>query len=1028
MEEKLFCSKHAYNITEYYCAECNEFICPYCALSNNHINHINKIKTIEDIIKQKIENIDDNKNISLYKTIEIFQFIINYNSLYNSFNYSIILSLIKEQFDGYIGKIIELKMEILNLFSKEIEIISSIHKKTKKSILETQQKLLLKINDNNNKKEYLEKLNLCSEKIRLNKNQNEVMKYLEEYQSLINNCFESNDDLNEKYNYYLSYKYLNDISLNFKDKFFNNLIQPYFKNSLNQLEGLINKLKDEEKLENEKIKSELNKLNKVNKVNNQLNNNKDDIYLNDKKEVIQNELKDGTKNKMNNNINIQINKQSDNQMDKIKMLEKNQMKKKEENILKKNNEVKTYQKNVKEIKKEGNIESENLKEENLLKEKNKENKQEIKNDVIIKNENSKEENGNKKEVINNLIEEEKKEKEINDQEEIKKQLENKSNILNNLKNNNSNIGFEPPEIEGGKMTEEELNNLKENEEEQFLKKAPDSKELANLSNLENEEVQIVEKLLNDLDEDRLDIQYYEGIKFLEDEKGELNDNAYLEDEEKKDKINENEQNDIKENEKINEDQNKINNIEEKKEEKIEEKKEDNLKKSKKKNTDLNALFGVDVSKKINNQKNGKKEETNEKKPSLNLETWVNIDTVKEETPKKDNKNEDKRTKRNTVSKKPSDFKNIFGVSTNDANKINENKKEEKQKEKDTIKEISNQNEEVDEEEKEIVYEEPKIPAPKNKDSLQKFNKIYELISKEGKSDKKFIELFNSLTWEEKNYIEIIGLKQSDSKVYVYNQLSDKIDCLDIKIKFPSLQSFVNVPPYVYFCGGKIDNKPITLIRRLRKINNKFKIEEMGNMKEARSHHTTIYIKSLNSIIFISGTKTKTCEKLNLINKKVENFPSLNIGRERCGACLTNNEDLYIFFGFDKSKQKFESTIEKINIINQKKWSVLSIKGDKKLLKRYSMACIPFNFTNKQGIIIVGGVGNLRNDLEDTIFIELDTNNVKKFNVMPFGSSFTNPIFLPLTLGTQPRYIYNITNENEIISFNLESCQFSGLEQ
>ena len=181
------------------------------------------------------------------------------------------------------------------------------------------------------------------------------------------------------------------------------------------------------------------------------------------------------------------------------------------------------------------------------------------------------------------------------------------------------------------------------------------------------------------------------------------------------------------------------------------------------------------------------------------------------------------------------------------------------------------------------------------------------------------------------------------------------------------------------------------------------------------------------MIFISGTKTKTCEKLNLINNNIESFPSLKIGREKCGACLTNNEDLYVFFGFDKNKQKFENTIEKINMINPKSWTTLNIKGDQNLLKRYSMACIPFNFTNKQGIIVLGGVGTLRNDLEDAIFIELDTNNVKKFNILPFGSSFTNPNFLPLTLGAQPRFIYNVTNENEIISFNLETCQLSAIE-
>ena len=983
MDKKIFCKMHLNNYAEFYCEECNEIICSYCGLTNGfHINHINKIKIIEDIIKQKIKNVENIDNSSMNKNIELFQFIINFNSLYNQSNNNI-LSLINEQFDEYIGKIIELKIKIINLFSKEFEIISKTFQNTKKSVLDIQKKLLIKINENNheNKNQYLEKLNLCLEKIRLNENQNEVIKFLEEYQNLINECFENDDDLNKKYNLYLSYKYINDISLHFKDNFFNKLIEPYFKKSLNQLEDIFNNINEEEKKEYEKIKSKLNQL------NTEIINKKEDNKKIAEKKTIKNEIKE------NNNItNIKDKKQNNNIMEKIKMLEENRMKSKEDNIKKENV-------------KEGKI---NEKKENK-----------IENVSNIKEENIKVKKEDQKEIINNkniIVEKEKK--------EIKRKLENKIIFQNNEKNINLNKEFDPPKIEGGKMTEEELKNIKEDEEDHFLRKASDLEEKNFISNLENTEVEIVEKILNDLDEDRLDIQYYEGVKFPKDEIGELNDNAYLEDEEKKDKINVKEE----EKEKEDEEKNKINNVQEKKEEK-KEKKEEN-KNDNKKNNDLNALFGVNINKKEkNNQQNENKEAENIKKnPSLNLDTWVNIDSIPIEGNKNSekDKNTDKKSKRKTTTKNPSNFKNLFGVNINEVSKKKEKKdkkKEEEQIEKKGIKELENQKENK----KEIIYEEPKIPAPKNKESLEKFKQIYDILSKEGKKDKKFFDLFNSLTWEEKNYIEIIGLKQSDSKVFVYNQILNKIEDFEVDIKFPSLQSYVNVPPYVYFSGGKIDNKPIKLIRRLRKLNNQFKIEEMGGLKEARSHHTTIYIKSLNSLIFISGSKTKTCEKLNLLNNTIENFPSINVGREKCGACLTNNEDLYIFFGFDKSKQKFESTIEKINIINQKSWSVLPVNGDHNLLKRYSMACIPLNFTNKQGIMVIGGVGNLRNDLEDSIFIELDTNNVKKFIFLPFGSSFTNPNFLPLTLGTHTRYIYNISNENEIVCFNLESCKFKGIE-
>ena len=1065
--DNFFCNSHLEKYTEYYCEECNEFVCSHCALSNNHLSHINKIKKIEEIIKQKIKNIDDFKNFSLYKTTELFQFIINYNSSFFYYDNNYIISSINEQFDLYIGKIVELKLIIKQIFHQRFEIVSKILQSTKQSVLETQKNLLLKINENGNlnNNEYLKKINLCLEKIRLNKNQNEVMKFIEEYQKLINECFESEEDLNKKYNFYMAYKYLNDTSLNFKDIFFDKLILQFFKNSLNQLDNLIKGLNEKEKKEYEKIKSKINEL-KIEsyKKEKEKDNNIEENSKIEKNENVKKEMK-------SNNINPDEQKKQNSILEKIKKLEEN--KKKEENIKKECKiEDKQKQEKKEEIKKEDNKLKNIIKEENIIKnemkeeEKNKEKEVKEKEEKEVKEKEEKELKEKKEKEVKEKEEKEikeKEEKEIKEKEdqkekekekeEIKKKLENKLKKEKIEKNDNLNIVFEPPKIEGGKMTQEEINNLKGDEEEKFLVKETECEKdvaayIAENKMVENTELEIAKKIIDELDEDRLDIQYYEGIKFPdEEEKGELNDNAILEDEDKKEKniekeIDKKTENNNKEKEDANE--NKAENLEDKKEEKKEDKKEDKKENNKEenkdnekikeniknKNADLNALFGV----KVKNDKNKDKEknsskETKEEKlrktSSLDLDTWVNIESVpKEEKTKNTNKNADKNNKEKNISKKPVNFVNIFGVEVTNANLKKKGNKKQVENEKEKPRELPKQEEKG--KEKKINYEEPKIPAPKNKESIEKVKKLYNIINSKGKNDKEFNDLFNSLTWEEKNYLEIIGLKPNESKVYVYNQISGNVENFETNVKFPSHQSYINVPPYVYFSGGKIGNKPISLIRRLRKYNNEIKIEEMGKLKEARSHHSTIYIKSIDSLIFISGSKNKTCERLNLINKKVENFPSINNDREKCGVCLTNNENLYIFFGFKKSKEKFENSVEKINIINPISWEVLMINGDQNLLKRYSMSCIPFNFANKQGIVVVGGVGSLRNDLEDAIFIELDSKNVKNFNYLPFQSSFTNPCFLPLSLGIQPKYIYNITNENEIISFNLEVCEFSGI--
>jgi hypothetical protein len=59
MEEKIYCKIHSNEYYENYCQECKELICPHCALSQKHFSHIAKVKSLEEIIKQKIKGIDD---------------------------------------------------------------------------------------------------------------------------------------------------------------------------------------------------------------------------------------------------------------------------------------------------------------------------------------------------------------------------------------------------------------------------------------------------------------------------------------------------------------------------------------------------------------------------------------------------------------------------------------------------------------------------------------------------------------------------------------------------------------------------------------------------------------------------------------------------------------------------------------------------------------------------------------------------------------------------------------------------------
>ena len=94
-------------------------------------------------------------------------------------------------------------------------------------------------------------------------------------------------------------------------------------------------------------------------------------------------------------------------------------------------------------------------------------------------------------------------------------------------------------------------------------------------------------------------------------------------------------------------------------------------------------------------------------------------------------------------------------------------------------------------------------------------------------------------------------------------------------------SYINLPPYLYLSGGKINGKDINTIQRIiRTGKNSVKLEEFSKLYLGRSNHCMVYVKNLNSLLFISGSKIKTCEKYNFNKNKMESFPDLNISREK----------------------------------------------------------------------------------------------------------------------------------------------------
>ena len=311
----------------------------------------------------------------------------------------------------------------------------------------------------------------------------------------------------------------------------------------------------------------------------------------------------------------------------------------------------------------------------------------------------------------------------------------------------------------------------------------------------------------------------------------------------------------------------------------------------------------------------------------------------------------------------------------------------------------------------------------------KTDKLVELCkmaqSNENKLKREFLIQYNELSLEEKNTTQIIAINQSNSSCYVFNVLTNKIEEIKTNIKFPMHLSYINLPPNVYISGGKSEkenSKDISILKRTGE--NSFSYEKIAQLKEARTHHCSIYIKSINSILFISGSKIKSCEKYSLTDKKVETFPPLKASREKCCACVLNSNDLYVFFGFDRTKNKFESSIEKISISDGTNWEVITVSGSQNLMKKQNFACLPFDYDNKKGVIITGGINSLRNETKEIVYFDYVQKKVESFGDLPCNSSFTNSFYINFnTLGYCDEF-YNISNEFNVIKFSPESQRFS----
>ena len=277
----IFCKNHIKRKAYRYCEECKEFICNSCAFQEKHKNHLQKIKSLSDKIKLLIPNINSSNKNQLSKYIELFHFIINYNSSFMPFDINYIMNLIDDKFDSYINQLMDIKTKFKILIAQKLELINSIFPENEKKVIETQNRMLSILN--NEDSDYFQKINTQLEQLKVNKSDQKNMNFIEKYNSLIKMAFDDENDFNMKYNLYLAQKEIEKNNKSTKESILDKMLEPYFNEAAKNLQNIYQKINKQNNTDLDNLKKKYDDLLK--------NPGKNEIEDEEKEEEIKNDVK-----------------------------------------------------------------------------------------------------------------------------------------------------------------------------------------------------------------------------------------------------------------------------------------------------------------------------------------------------------------------------------------------------------------------------------------------------------------------------------------------------------------------------------------------------------------------------------------------------------------------------------------------------------------------------------------------------------------------------------------------------------------
>jgi len=329
---------------------------------------------------------------------------------------------------------------------------------------------------------------------------------------------------------------------------------------------------------------------------------------------------------------------------------------------------------------------------------------------------------------------------------------------------------------------------------------------------------------------------------------------------------------------------------------------------------------------------------------------------------------------------------------------------------------------------EIVLEENKILKESDievyrKNCIAKMKKLESKINIYSSPINEVLREIKIFDKNENNMIEILSPKNNDIFINIFNPYLNEIEKVLIpdEYKFNIDFAFLNILPYCYISGGyKYENneeKPKILseffaIRRREK--KRFKFIKLPEMLEPKFNHCMVQLKCFNGILAIGGHNSKNVEYFSLDHLKWINLPQLNHARENPSCCIINEKNIFCFLGYDNELNKYNDTIEKLNInLKNIEWEVIKPTGLEGIMLRKSASCLFYNHRGNDYIFIVGGVDKLGNQCKDILIYDEKKNVIRrKKNRLPLKSSFSQNSFNLLCSG----YYCNFNSDSSIIQY------------